>query len=81
MFWLEAGPLNVQTRNVVWLCRPKRTHMKVIAEQVRASPGGVQFTILMVPRVTELCRRVLEDEGVIGDVALSEVRRTPSGHS
>jgi hypothetical protein len=28
----------------------------------------------MVPRVTELCRKVLEDEGVAGDVTVSEVR-------
>lgn len=31
------------------------------------------FTILMVPRVTELCKKVLEDEGVAGDVTVSEV--------
>ena len=31
------------------------------------------FTILLVPRVTELCRKVLEDEGVAGDVTVSEV--------
>lgn len=72
MFWLEPGPLNVATRNVVWLCRPKRSHMRVVAEQVRAAPGLV-YTVLLVPRVTELCRRVLEDEGVIGDVTLAEV--------
>lgn len=47
--------------------------MRVIAEQVRAAPGLV-YTILLVPRVNELCRRVLEDEGVIGDVTLAEVR-------
>lgn len=29
--------------------------------------------MLLVPRVTELCRKVLEDEGVAGDVTLSEV--------
>jgi len=29
----------------------------------------------MVPRVTELCRKVLEDEGVAGDVTVSEVSR------
>lgn len=73
MFWLEPGPLNVNTRNVVWLCRPKRAHMRVIAEQVRASPGLV-YTVLLVPRVTELCRRVLEDEGVVGDITLAEFK-------
>lgn len=77
MFWLEPGPLNVNTRNVVWLCRPKRSHMRVIAEQVRASPA-LLYSVLLVPRVTELCRRVLEDEGVAGDVTLSEASETAS---
>lgn len=49
------------------------------AEHIRshqASPpaqGPLVYTILLVPRVTELCRKVLEDEGVAGDVTLSEV--------
>ena len=34
----------------------------------------MNFTILLVPRATELCRKVLEDEGVAGDVTISEVR-------
>jgi len=72
MFWLERGPLNVSTRNVVWLCRPKREHMRIIADQVRSSPGLV-YTVLLVPRVNELCRRIMEEEGVAGDVTLSEV--------
>jgi len=36
------------------------------------------FTILLVPRVTELCRKVLEDEGVAGDVTVSEASWTCS---
>ncbi|ODO00685.1 ATP-binding protein [Cryptococcus wingfieldii CBS 7118] len=80
MFWLEPGPLSVNTRNVVWLCRPKTGFMRVIADQIRAHqrtppPGGpLHYTILLVPRVTELCRKVLEDQGVAGDVTLSEFK-------
>lgn len=99
MFWLEPGPLSVTTRNVVYLCRPKMSHMRTIAgepaiscsnnivdqadlvsAQLRAtqstpsSSGPLHFTILLVPRATELCRKVLEDEGVAGDVTISEVR-------
>jgi hypothetical protein len=49
------------------------------AEQIRhhqsnvSSSGPVVFTILLVPRATELCRKVLEDEGVAGDVNVEEV--------
>ncbi len=97
MFWLEPGPLNVTTRNVVWLCRPKMRYMRTIAgmsshpgtgvrlaaderlEQIRSqqsntsSAGPLVYTLLLVPRATELCRKVLEDEGVAGDVNVSEV--------
>ncbi|OXG80851.1 ATP-binding protein [Cryptococcus neoformans Gb118] len=78
MFWLERGPLNVNTRNVVWLCRPKMEFMNIIAEQIRSqqqnpsAAGPLTYTILLVPRVTELCKKVLEDQGVAGDVTLSE---------
>lgn len=34
MFWLERGPLNVNTRNVVWLCRPKMEFMNIIAGEL-----------------------------------------------
>ena len=80
MFWLETGPLNVSTRNVVWLCRPKLRFMRIIADQIRnqqsgsTSNGPLTYTILLVPRATELCRKVLEDEGVAGDVNVAPVR-------
>ncbi|KAK8849539.1 hypothetical protein IAR55_004874 [Kwoniella newhampshirensis] len=80
MFWLEPGPLNVNARNVVWLCRPKMEFMTIIAEQIRAqqknpsSSGPLMYTILLVPRATELCRKVLEDQGVAGDVTISEFK-------
>lgn len=38
MFWLEAGPLNVGTRNVVWLCRPKLSYMRIIAGELGMAP-------------------------------------------
>jgi len=50
----------------------------LIIEQIRtqqsnATSGPLVYTILLVPRATELCKKVLEDEGVAGDVTLSEV--------
>lgn len=48
-------------------------------EQIRhhqssaSTSGPVVFTVLLVPRATELCRKVLEDEGVAGDVNVEEV--------
>lgn len=37
LFWLEKAPLNVSTRNVVWLCRPKMESMRIIAGQLYKS--------------------------------------------
>lgn len=54
----------------------------IVSAQLRAtqstpsSSGPLNFTILLVPRATELCRKVLEDEGVAGDVTISEVGLT-----
>jgi hypothetical protein len=31
MFWLEPGPLNAPTNNIVYLCRPKIKLAKLIA--------------------------------------------------
>jgi len=31
MFWLEAGPLTSSTTNIVYLCRPRIKHIKIIA--------------------------------------------------
>ncbi|KAL7424845.1 Vacuolar protein-sorting-associated protein 33 [Cryptotrichosporon argae] len=80
MFWLESGPLTASTRNIVWLCRPKRSYMATIAEQIRShqtnppAAGPHIYTILLVPRATELCRKALEDEGVAGEVNIAEFK-------
>ncbi|KAK4687121.1 vacuolar protein sorting-associated protein 33A, partial [Tremellales sp. Uapishka_1] len=80
IFWLEDGPLNATTRNVVWLCRPRRSFMRIIADQVRShqtnplSSAPLNYTLLCVPRATELCRHVLETEGVAGDITISEFK-------
>ena len=37
MFWLEPGPLNVSTRHVVWLCRPRMSLMRIIAGEAASS--------------------------------------------
>jgi hypothetical protein len=39
-----------------------------------SSSGPLTFTILFVPRATELCKKTLEAEGVAGDVNIAEVR-------
>ncbi|GJJ06549.1 hypothetical protein Clacol_000741 [Clathrus columnatus] len=76
MFWLEDGPLSASTTNIVYLCRPLIKWIKIIANQIKGHaqltpPQKHNYTILLVPRVSTLATRILEEEGVLGEVALS----------
>ncbi|KAG8936355.1 hypothetical protein FRC02_002948 [Tulasnella sp. 418] len=77
MFWLEDVSLNVTTTNVVYLCRPHIKWMKIIANQIKglaSSTSPHTYTLVLVPRRTTLCDRVLEEEGVFGEVTISSYK-------
>ncbi|KAG7452195.1 Sec1-like protein [Guyanagaster necrorhizus] len=74
MFWLEAGPLTSTTSNIIYLCRPLIKHVKFIAEQIKRHAKDAAkhtYTLLLVPRASTLVTRILEEEGVLGDVSIS----------
>ncbi|KDQ63188.1 hypothetical protein JAAARDRAFT_29201 [Jaapia argillacea MUCL 33604] len=74
MFWLESGPLSASTTNVVYLCRPLIKWVKIIADQIKRHGRDNQkhtYTILLVPRNSILVSRILEEEGVLGEVTIS----------
>ncbi|KAK0208669.1 Sec1-like protein [Desarmillaria ectypa] len=74
MFWLEAGPLTSTTSNIIYLFRPLIKHVKVIAEQIKRHAKDAAkhtYTLLLVPRASTLVTRILEEEGVLGDVSIS----------
>lgn len=74
MFWLESGPLSAVTTSIVYLCRPRIKWVKIIADQIRRHSAESQkhtYTLLLVPRTSTLITRVLEEEGVLGDVTIS----------
>ncbi|KAI0274951.1 Sec1-like protein [Gloeopeniophorella convolvens] len=74
MFWLESGPLAAVTTNIVYLCRPRIKWVKIIADQIKRHSAESQqhtYTLLLVPRISTLVSRVLEEEGVLGDVTIS----------
>ncbi|CAE6473130.1 unnamed protein product [Rhizoctonia solani] len=83
MFWLEHGPLNSNNTNIVYLCRPQAKWMKIVAakwmkivaEQIKQhTTENIQhnYTLMLVPRRTVLCDKILEEEGVFGEVTISE---------
>ncbi|KAG6332335.1 hypothetical protein ID866_6753 [Astraeus odoratus] len=74
MFWLEPGPLTSTTTNVVYLCRPLIKYVKIIADQIKRHAKESlkhRYTLFLVPRTSTLVSRVLEEEGVLGDVSIS----------
>jgi len=74
MFWLEPGPLSASTINIVYLCRPLVKWVKIIADQLKRLARESQkhtFTLLLVPRTSTLVTRILEEEGVLGDITIS----------
>ncbi|KAJ7623648.1 Sec1-like protein [Roridomyces roridus] len=74
MFWLEPGPLSSTTTNIVYLCRPMIKYVKIIADQIKRHGKDSQqhtYTIFLVPRISTLVSRILEEEGVLGDVRIS----------
>jgi len=74
MFWLESGPLTASTTNIVYLCRPQIKWVKIIADQIKRHGRENRqhtYTLLLVPRVSAVVSRVLEDEGVLGDVTIA----------
>lgn len=74
MFWLEPGPLNATTTNIVYLCRPLIKYVRIIADQIKRHTKDSQkhlYTLLLVPRASTLVSSILEEEGVLGDVVIS----------
>ncbi|KAH9849266.1 Sec1-like protein [Lenzites betulinus] len=74
MFWLEPGPLSATSTNIVYFCRPLIKWIKIIADQIKRHNRESQkhtYTLFLVPRTSTLVTRILEEEGVLGDVTIS----------
>ncbi|KAF9567845.1 Sec1-like protein [Agrocybe pediades] len=74
MFWLEPGPLTSTTNNIVYICRPRIKYVKIVADHIKRHAKESRkhnYTLLLVPRVSTLVSRILEEEGVLGDVTIS----------
>ncbi|KAJ2702948.1 Vacuolar protein-sorting-associated protein 33 [Coemansia sp. IMI 203386] len=84
VFLLESGPLTADPSalptGIIYFTLPHVRKMKIVADQVRqlsaSQSAGAQreFSLQLVPRRTLLCERVLEEEGVLGEITVSEYR-------
>lgn len=76
-YHLRPEPIETDQKRVVFLVRDRIPAIKAVARQVRhrAARGGqkLEYLVVVVPRRTIVCERVLEEEGVYGDVTLDEL--------
>ncbi|KAK9475410.1 Sec1-like protein [Dipodascopsis tothii] len=77
IFWLDDGPQKDSSQsNIVYLIRSDITNAKLVAGQVRelltTTEIDYEFNIVMTPRRTLSIEQIFEEEGVLGDVTLSE---------
>ncbi|KAI9732416.1 MAG: hypothetical protein M1834_001624 [Cirrosporium novae-zelandiae] len=78
VFLLENGNVDSSQKNVCFLVRgEKPTQLQAIAEQIkrlrRDSPIDHEFSVWLVPRRTLICEKIFEEEGVLGDVSISDL--------
>ncbi|KAI9812420.1 MAG: hypothetical protein M1827_004651 [Pycnora praestabilis] len=77
IFWLENGNVDSTQKNVVFLARGEKARQtQTIAEQIkqlqRDGQADHEYSIFWTPRRTLVCDKILEDEGVLGDVNIAE---------
>ncbi|KAJ2450906.1 Vacuolar protein-sorting-associated protein 33 [Coemansia sp. RSA 2336] len=73
IFLLETGVGDAPVQGVVYLVQGQVSKLRAVAAQVRTH-SGIEQAVQIVPRRTLLSERVLEEEGVLGDVRLGEFR-------
>ncbi|KAJ3328092.1 hypothetical protein HDU93_001673 [Gonapodya sp. JEL0774] len=81
IFHLQPGPISHESRSVLYLCRPKLSFARQIADHVKASRTAsssdpslkaIDFSVFFVPRKTLVCEKLFEEEGVLADLTIGE---------
>lgn len=75
LLYLEPTRLPCKMSRLVYFVRPTVENMRAIANHIHdhlASRQKKQYHIYFVPRKTMICERVLEEEGVYGNVSVGE---------
>ncbi|EFA77569.1 Sec1-like family protein [Heterostelium album PN500] len=68
---LKTGKLETNSSNIIYIIRPKIKYMHIIKEHIqRHLDEGLKktYAIVYIPRSTILAQRVLEEEGVAGNI-------------
>ncbi|RUS24524.1 Sec1-like protein, partial [Jimgerdemannia flammicorona] len=71
IYHLTGDRFETECKDIIYVCRPKLKYMKYITEHIKAN-DKIGYSIYFVPRRTMVCERVLEDEGVLGDITIGD---------
>ncbi|KAI9483036.1 MAG: Sec1-like protein [Benjaminiella poitrasii] len=74
IYHLESDTLETDCPGLIYICRPKLKYMHYIANHVKqfSSKTKVDCWLFFVPERTLICERVLEEEGVKGDITIGD---------
>ena len=68
---LQPIPIQTQSQIIVYVISPKMEHIKLIASQInnmKQVGQKLQYYIIFIPNRDESCIKILEENGVYGDV-------------
>ncbi|KAK9373793.1 Sec1-like protein [Lipomyces chichibuensis] len=77
IFWLDDGPQkDTVQRNIVYLIRGDIKNARIVCDQVKriiqTSDVDYDFNVFLYPRRMLSVEKIFEEEGVLGDVTISE---------
>ncbi|KAI9360596.1 Sec1-like protein [Pilaira anomala] len=74
IYHLESDTLETDCPGLIYICRPKLKYMRYIANHIKhfSKTTKVDCWLFFVPERTMICERVLEEEGVKGDITIGD---------
>ncbi|KAI7907781.1 Sec1-like protein [Cokeromyces recurvatus] len=74
IYHLESDILETDCPGLIYICRPKLKYMRYIANHIKqfSKKSKMDFWLFFVPERTLICERVLEEEGVKGDITIGD---------
>ncbi|KAG0173258.1 hypothetical protein DFQ28_011169 [Apophysomyces sp. BC1034] len=76
IYHLDSASLESGCTSLIYICRPKLKYMRYIASHIKQMSQlcdqKVDVSLFFVPKRTMVCERVLEEEGVLGDITIGD---------
>ncbi|KAI8342285.1 Sec1-like protein [Chlamydoabsidia padenii] len=75
IYHLDSSTLESDCTGIIYICRPKMEYMRYIANHIkRWTQAGTKIDcwLFFVPERTMVCERILEEEGVKGDITIGD---------